>query len=303
MSAYIQKDHNYTVSILHSSTKPSKQSSRKHLPDPDTLPTEVIDLQKTLRTAKLESLKLQMDAALFTRSCMNSDYNALNRVRSSNDVALTKSNQAVITFTVYNRLSWAPSYLSRSSQHCVLSCQNLQDMISAIPCPSYSITTTSGQHLSAGCVICIEDVLYGDDIEGYLYADKVVEHIGKLSKKASHVGKSPISLADTLLSSLTLRLNEPYWMLHFGNCEHFLVIDQVRHTSSTDPSSGYPLTIQLTPTLVDLCRACGRVPASYSVVGDVRLAESPCLLCGPCWRAMGNPEDSDIHVFPLLNPY
>ena len=32
----------------------------------------------------------------------------------------------------------------------------------------------------------------------------------------------------TTLSSLTVRLNEPYWILHAGSCEHFFTITTIR---------------------------------------------------------------------------
>lgn len=34
---------------------------------------------------------------------------------------------------------------------------------------------------------------------------------------------------DTMLSSLTLRINEPYWLLHAGNCEHTIVFESIRY--------------------------------------------------------------------------
>ena len=126
---------------------------------------------------------------------------------------------------------------------------------------------------------------------------------------------------ETPFSSLSLRLNHPYWLVHHGNCEHFLVVDQIRYVFSParsavsltdivlssllhphDPPSGYPLTTQITPPLLANCRACSKVPAVYSIVGDVRLGESPCILCAPCWRNMGMPKDKEaetIMVIPL----
>src|SRR5262245_56071123 len=38
------------------------------------------------------------------------------------------TSQALITVSVHNRISWNPGYLSRSSQHAVLSCQTLGDL-------------------------------------------------------------------------------------------------------------------------------------------------------------------------------
>lgn len=57
--------------------------------------------------------------------------------------------------------------------------------------------------------------------------------------------------------------------------------------------------LQATPPLLDLCRACSKVPAIVSIVGDVRLGESPCLMCGPCWRNMGDPLGGSQIVTPL----
>lgn len=73
----------------------------------------------------------------------------------------------------------------------------------------------------------------------------------------------------------------------------------VRHPS--DPPSGFPITLHITPAIVDLCQACARVPASVAIVGDIRLGQSPCKLCGPCWRMLGEPTDGEnITVVPML---
>src|ERR1700742_14999 len=34
---------------------------------------------------------------------------------------------------------------------------------------------------------------------------------------------------ETPFSSLSLRLHEPYWLLHEGNCEHYIVFDEIRY--------------------------------------------------------------------------
>lgn len=127
--------------------------------------------------------------------------------------------------------------------------------------------------------------------------------------------KAATTTHETKLSSLTVRLNQPYWLLHQGNCEHFVVFDQIRYLTPlsqlkcsnpssrlvhpSDPQTGYPLTLQITPPLLDVCRGCTRVPAVWSIVGDIRLGESPCILCDPCWKNMGEPADGGILVAPL----
>ncbi|KAF8813790.1 hypothetical protein BYT27DRAFT_7206569 [Phlegmacium glaucopus] len=77
-------------------------------------------------------------------------------------------------------------------------------------------------------VIYIEGLLYGDEKSDKGYADKLMKQIAILKKKpAFPISKAPTSLEQTTFSSLSIRLNEPYWLIHKGNCEHFIVIDQI----------------------------------------------------------------------------
>ncbi|KIJ67958.1 hypothetical protein HYDPIDRAFT_37536 [Hydnomerulius pinastri MD-312] len=242
------------------------------------------------------------------------------RSPSPSTAAYTPSD-AIITLSVHNRLPWVQSYLVRSSQHTVLSSQTLADFIRSIPCDSSEMPTEnvddeghvvgyayntewSGAHTEEGCLLLVEDVLYGDGRPGADYADKLLSYTQKLpAEKRPQITKSPTSLSQTSFTSLTLRINQPYWMLHQGNCEHFIVIDQIRLPHPSDPPSGYPLTLQITPTLSELCKACSKVPAAFAVAGDIRLGESPCLLCAPCWRNMGPPREDDVEdvmVIPLV---
>lgn len=58
LSAHLIKDHDHTVSVLHSlSQSPEKPARKSHLPDPDTLPIEVTNLQKTLDAVSLKSFR------------------------------------------------------------------------------------------------------------------------------------------------------------------------------------------------------------------------------------------------------
>lgn len=212
-------------------------------------------------------------------------------------------HQAFLTISVYTRVSWGPSYVHRSSQHALLSSQTLHDLLKVIPCTSNAHAPGEVEPISAsgnGCVICIENYAYGDgspDQEDY--ADKLLAHLNKITKGTSSILKGSTTVQETHLSSLSIRVNEPYWLLHQGGCDHFIVFDQIRLRHSSDPSSGYPLTLQIIPPLLDLCRACGKVPAIWSIVGDIRLGESPCMMCGPCWRNMGDSLEAGVIVVRL----
>ncbi|KAF9454032.1 hypothetical protein P691DRAFT_798945 [Macrolepiota fuliginosa MF-IS2] len=122
--------------------------------------------------------------------------------------------------------SWTPCYVSRLSQHAFLSSQTLHDLCKAIPCTPYAAKIA-----------------------------KLVDHLEATSKPTVSVQKAPKSLSETVLSSLCFRINEPYWMLHRGNCEHFIVIEQIRALHPSDPRSGYPLTLHQTPQILDISDA------------------------------------------------
>lgn len=64
---------------------------------------------------------------------------------------------------------------------------------------------------------------------------------------------------------------------------------------------GYPFALHIAPPILDLCQACARVPATLAISGDVRLGQSPCKMCGPCWKQMGEPQNGKdrVVVVPL----
>ncbi|KAG2345564.1 hypothetical protein BDR05DRAFT_988652 [Suillus weaverae] len=349
LSAYVMRQHEFTVASVRGQADapaPKGRKRKRHIaPEGSECAPEVLQLQEKLDAVNLRCWGLTVESALCMRAAKNSDYNALdapkkmgtgvlctldhggvgvmrslttNSLRSPSPDAISYPN-AVISLTVYNRISYLPSCLTRSSQHAVLSTQTLGDLLRVLPCASsnmpieeldiegdvsgYNISDQTGEH--AGCLFCIEDLIYGDGREPADYAEKLIAHFQKLPEdKRPQIKKALTSASETTFNALTLRTHQPYWILHQGNCEHFFVIDQIRLAHASDPPSGYPLTLHLTPTVKDLCRACGKVPAVHSIVGDMRLGESPCLLCAPCWRMMGPPKnDEGVMVVPLVIPF
>jgi len=241
------------------------------------------------------------------RGPKNSDINTLAEIKYSSNGSSPAPQSIVVVVSVYNRLAWSYNFVYRSSQHVVLSSTTLEELYNVIPCPSNEIPDecvvdesfvgyrADSSSRPSGCVVVIEGTAYGEGSIETDYASKLVAHVSK------PLSKGP-KMRDTSFSSLSLRLNHPYWLVHQGNCEHFLVVDQIRLLHPHDPRSGYPLTTQITPPLLGNCRACAKVPAVFSVVGDIRLGESPCLLCAPCWRSMGMPKGQDannVMVIPL----
>ncbi|KAK7472686.1 hypothetical protein VKT23_000799 [Stygiomarasmius scandens] len=270
-------------------------------------------LQEKLDGVKLNSWKLPPDAVLFTRPPRNSDHNTAPPQTNPivEGVAVDERPQAVIIFSVHVPLPWRTAMLTRSSIHAILSSQTLGDLFEAIPCESNNLPEeflnedgnirykvndkTKG---SSGHVICIDEVAYGDGFCENDYADKLLQHL-KATHSMMQIRKAETATLDTPISSLSLRINYPYWLLHQGNCEHFIVIEHIRLKGPSDPAGGFPLNLQVTPPQLDMCRACAKTPAVWAITGDIRLAESPCLLCGPCWRMMGDPVEDGVTTVPL----
>lgn len=111
----------------------------------------------------------------------------------------------------------------------------------------YDLTDQNPTRSSSGSVICIEGLAYGDGQSEEDYAEYVPfiflsncsaqpPFVSKLVKQLKTsapdtplaLKKAPTSMHATSLSSLSVRIGEPYWLLHQGNCEHFVVVDQVR---------------------------------------------------------------------------
>ncbi|KAK0212853.1 snRNA-activating protein of 50kDa MW C terminal-domain-containing protein [Desarmillaria ectypa] len=315
LSAYVLKKHNAAIDALYATqnTTKTRRKTQNTADSDEEDSSAVLEWNKTLQTIHLSSYPLCPEASLFVRPPKNSDQNALNKCRPSDSNAGTSlpddTSFAIITVTIYTKGS---STTMRTSQHALLTSQTLGDIVEMMPCASNDLPeeivshrrvprdqSTQAVKANSDSVVCIGDVLYSDGMKETDYADKMLQYLATHSIKHGSLTKAPESIHDTILSSLSLRINEPYWILHQGSCEHFFLVEQIRLKSLSDPSSGYPFTLQLTPISLDLCRACYRIPAIWSIVGDLRLGESPCILCGTCWESMGEPDDGVVVVpFP-----
>ncbi|KAJ7594281.1 snRNA-activating protein of 50kDa MW C terminal-domain-containing protein [Mycena floridula] len=305
LSGYLNATSNQTLASLQAKPSKAKAKRKRHLDDTEEHP-DITELRDSLDSIEIESWRLHEDTPLFLRGPKNTDYNTLAKVRTSDPgAAISSSMDAILFATVYDKIVWGA--ISRGSQHACLASQTLDDLMNAIPCMRERIPVevrddedrvvryktaeeAKTEIQPRGCVICIEGVAYGDGQSSEDYATKLTEALSK-SMKSAKIAKSKSDMRNTKLSSLSLKLHEPYWLLHKGSCEHFVVFTEIRMVHSSDLTSGYPLTTHVTPSILGICRICTKVPAVWSVIGDVRLGENPCLVCGPCWRSLGPAEN------------
>ncbi|KAH8107905.1 snRNA-activating protein of 50kDa MW C terminal-domain-containing protein [Cristinia sonorae] len=304
LMAHVSKAHESGVYAIHETAVTSNRRKRKRnaAPDASEEHPSVHSIKTHMDAIKLKSWTLDINAALFIRPPKQSDHNTLVKAKA---FALpepnTSSQQTIVFATVYTPLSWGHKLSARSSQHALLSSHTLGDLYDIIPCISHEIPQNSlnehGQSVwnntarqDSGAVICVEGLLFGDGQSEKDYAERYLEYANALPEKKRPSLSKATAMHDTPLSSLTLSLHTPYWLLHAGDCTHYIVFEQMRLFHPSDPSpASFPLTIQITPPLLDLCRACNKVPAVLSVVGDIRLGESPFVICRPCWEWMGTP--------------
>lgn len=324
VSAYLIKEHE---AFANSASAKAKRAGKKKAPtttsESEVVAPEVVALKKALGEVRLGSWKVNETSSTFVRAPRNADYNTISEEKSSNGPVLitegSNERHAVLTASIYSKVTWGPSYISRICQHAYLSCQTLQDVYDALPCV-FKVPKNGAAHpeswcngIQPGCVICVEDTLYPDRLDVGTdpdLAEQVLLQMRNTRKGGEGVvgmSKSRQVTAQVKLSSLSISLHKAYPIIHGGNCEHFLVFEQIRLRCHSDPLGGWPHVLQVTPPTPDLCRACRRVPAVCAVSGDIRLGESPCLLCGPCWDAMGTPSnignDSDgvtVVAIPVL---
>ncbi|KAL5507382.1 hypothetical protein ACEPAH_6838 [Sanghuangporus vaninii] len=338
--AFLVRNHENIIDQIRSasSNQPSKpvrarkrkRTERSTTGEDNQLHPDVLQLQNSLESIALSCWSYPTDAAFFTRPQKNSDLNTLSKPKSSrsseqqqdeqSDASsspppITAKDEAILIISIYNRLSWG-NHLSRSSQHAVLASQTIGDLYDVIPCPSNEIPhdlrtkegdgdivgyNSDGLSPHRGAVVCIEGVAYGDGQVEDDYSVKLVQQMELLPEKKRKCITKGACMHDQRFVDLTIRVNEPYWLLHQGRCEHFLIIDTIRMLHPDDPKEGYPLTLHIVPPIIDLCMACSRVPAALSIVDDIRLGQSPFKICQPCWDLFGEPNDN-THTRVLVVP-
>ncbi|KAF7321799.1 Expansin-like EG45 domain-containing protein [Mycena kentingensis (nom. inval.)] len=308
LSSYLLKSHDTTVTAFHnagSKTTRKKKPAVTREAQGDTPATK--QLQAVLDAVPLECWKLQNTATIFIRPVKWTDQNILlhNKPTSADDGRMEiDENEVVLTFTIHTRSSWRQTQVVRSSRLLILSSQTLGDLFDAILCPSAEMRAEihdeggnlvgyeHGPPTRPGCVVCMEGLAYGDGESEVDYADKLIQHLQNVPKEPGPaVKKAPTAMHDTALASLTLRIGQPYWLMHHGNCEHILVCEQMRLQHPSDPTSGYPITTHIPyPQGLESCRVCNKFQSEWSILNDERLAESPCAMCDTCWKALGEAE-------------
>ncbi|KAI5478339.1 small nuclear RNA activating complex, polypeptide 3, 50kDa [Pseudohyphozyma bogoriensis] len=191
----------------------------------------------------------------------------------------------------------------------------------------------SNERRIAGSVWGIEGVLYADQGAGKVdYSEMILDLIESTTWDALDESRdSPgaetgneldsdgfpswtagPSMQDTAIGSLDIKIGQPYWYMHQGNCEHVWTVDSIRRIHPSDPKVSspdststhpYPITTYLSRGGTDSdaqCRLCDRGPGTIITLDDELAGESPTLLCVTCFEMLhGDNADGHVLVVPI----
>ncbi|KAG8915312.1 hypothetical protein FRC02_004566 [Tulasnella sp. 418] len=264
---------------------------------------------------RLKSISLPSDAGYYVKRPLPEHHNSLVQIKPHSLPASSNRPPALVYLSMYAVVGHIP--LNLTSKHVFLSTHTLGDLVDIFPCASNDIALeildedgkiigfdTDTKMDAGACVVGEDGMVWGDGMDDIDYSDRFIEAM-KLDPNASQkpVKKGP-NLYEALFDTIPLRLNYPYYLVHQGNCQHYFIIDEIRlyHPPTDPPVQDFPITIHTSPVNRHRCRICAQMSATLSIVGDIRIGESPALLCGQCWEALGKPdpeEEQHVIVVPL----
>lgn len=288
-----------------------------------TKPQPILELAQKLSGTGLETLQPNFDGMWYLQSMGQSEVNISKQpMFSSFPTPVTCSSQSppvILTITFHPRPrcqeNLPKSFTTRKQIIHILSTQTLADLRDVMNCVADRIPQTSNDRWidgkwEAGSVIMIENVLFGDrrKISGstdkldyglllHQLAPSVIQLPSEsvtttcLSNDPKIAQVSQLGMEDVQFMQLTVRIGEPYWLMHQGNCEHLFTIDEIRaiHHSDPKPSAGsnpYPITTFLSRLRSRNCKICERDPASLAILDDELVPESPCHTCLTCFKLL-----------------
>ncbi|KAK4054246.1 hypothetical protein OIV83_001272 [Microbotryomycetes sp. JL201] len=118
------------------------------------------------------------------------------------------------------------------------------------------------------------------------------------------------SMQETRIGDIVVRIGQPYWFMHDGDCEHVLTIDEIRLTHPADPeprcatdsaswsTAPYPISVFSSRSNfeedVPTCTICSAAKAVLVTIDDELAGESPAPLCRKCFDFLHGHEQDEI---------
>ncbi|KAG0253739.1 small nuclear RNA activating complex, polypeptide 3 [Mortierella polycephala] len=132
------------------------------------------------------------------------------------------------------------------------------------------------------------------------YSQVIVDWINENPRRRDAPGFRDIEkkyMHDTLIQDLSIRLQQPYLLVHQGSCEHILMFKDLRLFSQQHDDLNrlsYPRILYRAKKTHHLCRMCNSNPAYYITVDDRLAGETPCYFCEQCYNGFHYDADGNI---------
>lgn len=96
------------------------------------------------------------------------------------------------------------------------------------------------------------------------------------------------TMEDTRLEDLTVKVGFPYLYCHQGDCEHLVIITDVRliHRNDCLDNKLYPLLLHKDRVDTQKCAVCYLYIGRWTTTNDEFAPSDPCLFCDKCFRML-----------------
>ncbi|NXL34527.1 SNPC3 protein, partial [Glaucidium brasilianum] len=153
--------------------------------------------------------------------------------------------------------------------------------------------------------------------EGIFYNDKRYPECRDLSRTIIEWSKShdrgygnlqSVKMEDYTFNDLSLKIGFPYLFCHQGNCEHIIIVTDVRliHHDDCLDRNLYPLLIKKHWLCTRKCFVCKMYTARWVTNNDSLAPEDPCFFCDVCFRMLHYDTEGnklgEFLAYPYVDP-
>ncbi|KAL6486836.1 hypothetical protein MHYP_G00034620 [Metynnis hypsauchen] len=289
----------------------SVESLRSHpadeAPDPDVVPPD-----SKLATLKLRKKKQDYKKTLVRESIGRHDIyaNEMETLavgrKTDNPRNSVPEGEIILTFNIvypvlFERFKYVRAY---QTLH-VLGSQKLTDLRDAICCVSDLQVFGEFSNTPDTVPQFISKDLYKSAFfffEGTFFNDMRFPECRDISKTTRDWAKNKdfpefkmAKMEDTVFYDLRMKVGYPYLYCHQGDCEHVVILTDIRLAHRDDCLDGtlYPLMTHKHRVVTRKCCVCHLYISRWITTNDVLAPMDPCLFCDQCFRKLHYDDDGN----------
>uniref|UniRef100_H3AL38 snRNA-activating protein complex subunit 3 n=1 Tax=Latimeria chalumnae TaxID=7897 RepID=H3AL38_LATCH len=118
-----------------------------------------------------------------------------------------------------------------------------------------------------------------------------------------------VKMEDYMFNDLRIKVGFPYLYCHQGDCEHLIIITDIRrlvHQDDCLDKTMYPLVVRKHWLWSRKCAVCKLYTARWVTNNDSFAPEDPCFFCDTCFRMLHYDKDDnklgEFLAFPYVDP-